>query len=473
MKKRSELLFSLILVPIDYLMMIAGFVMAYFVRVGEDRPLAFPIGGRAYLGLMLTILPIWILIFALMGLYSMESNRGRLREIVRIGAASLAGTMVIIMLDFFNYDPVFPSKSIPVIGFAFAFLFIVLARLIIGTIQKILFRFGVGVHTVLLLGQTKLTDQLKVADSRYSGLLFLNNLENFSMPTSTKELEQLRKRHGIDEIVQVMSGRVALSHDEIIDWCHQHHVGYSYIPSVTDTFHSNVRTGLFLGVPTIQLQQTPLDGWGRIVKRIVDIITSFFALLILSPIFAIIALLVKITDPSGPIFFSHTRLSRTGKKMKVYKFRSMKWRYSEGPHNGNKSAIELIGEFGDPQLVEEFRRTQKLKNDPRITKLGRFLRSTSLDELPQFYNVLVGDLSLVGPRPIVEAELERYGKRSGAFLSIRPGLTGLWQVSGRNDVSYAERVKLDIYYVENWSLLMDLTIIFKTVVMLLKGRSGY
>src|SRR5690606_32604475 len=107
------LIFSLILVPIDYLMMIAGFVMAYFVRVGEDRPLAFPIGGRAYLGLILTILPIWILIFALMGLYSMESNRGRLREIVRIGAASLAGTMALIILDFFNNDPVFPSKSIP------------------------------------------------------------------------------------------------------------------------------------------------------------------------------------------------------------------------------------------------------------------------------------------------------------------------------------------------------------------------
>lgn len=291
------------------------------------------------------------------------------------------------------------------------------------------------------------------------------------MPHQIGELEKFKAK-GLDAVIQVFGEKSNIDQTQVINWCNQNHISYRYVPALADTYRSNIQTGLFLAQPVITLKQTPLDGWGRIIKRFVDIFTSLFALIILSPFFVIIALVIKLMDP-GPVFFSHTRLSRTGKKMKIYKFRSMRWRYCDGGPNGDKTALELIEEFGKPALVAEFKRDQKLKDDPRVSPIGRFLRRTSLDELPQFFNVIKGDLSLVGPRPIVEGELGRYGEQSGTFLAIRPGLTGLWQVSGRNDISYNERVKLDIYYIENWSLFLDLSIALKTVVVLLRGGSGY
>jgi len=151
----------------------------------------------------------------------------------------------------------------------------------------------------------------------------------------------------------------------------------------------------------------------------------------------------------------------------------MKQDYCTGGKFGNKSDLEILKTFNDPKLIEEFKRDQKVKNDPRISVIGKFLRSTSLDELPQLLNILKGELSLVGPRPIVEKELPRYGEVQDLFLRIKPGLTGLWQVSGRNDIDYDERVKLDIYYIENWSLWLDVKIFFKTIWVLLKGSDGY
>jgi len=472
MKKRSELIFSLIQVPLDYAMMVLGFVVAYFVRIGESKPLAFPIGGRAYLDLMLIVLPIWVLIFAMVGLYNLDSNRGRLREAARVGAACMAGTMVLIMLDFFNIDPVFPSKSIPIFGLVFAFIFVLIARLIVLGIQNFLHAYGIGVQRVLIVGHSEVGLKLLSTHSKYSGVRFVNSAKGFEMPKTLDQLVNLKEKLPFDSVIQVVDTKLSMGQDEIIQWCHQNHVGYSYVPGVSGVFRSNIKTGLFFGVPTIQLPQTPLDGWGRIFKRIVDFFASLFALVILSPLFLLIAIVIKIVDP-GPVFFSHERLSRTGKKMKVYKFRSMRWKYCDGGPNGGKSALELIEEFGKKELVEEFKRDQKLKEDPRVSSVGKFLRRSSLDEIPQFLNVLKGDLSLVGPRPIVEKELSRYGKRAGAFLAIRPGLTGLWQVSGRNDVSYEDRVKLDIFYVENWSLGLDISIILKTIVVLMRGGSGY
>lgn len=129
--------------------------------------------------------------------------------------------------------------------------------------------------------------------------------------------------------------------------------------------------------------------------------------------------------------------------------------------------------MGRPELIEEFKKAQKLDNDPRVSKFGQFMRKTSLDELPQFFNVLQGDMSLVGPRPIIPAELEHYGDRSASFLALKPGITGLWQISGRSDISYEDRVKIDIYYVEHWSLLLDIRILVKTALTILSRRGAY
>jgi lipopolysaccharide/colanic/teichoic acid biosynthesis glycosyltransferase len=201
-------------------------------------------------------------------------------------------------------------------------------------------------------------------------------------------------------------------------------------------------------------------------------VASAGGLIVLSPVFLTIAILIKLTDP-GPVFYRHKRLSRIGKPIYVYKFRSMQQRFSTDMRFKGKSELEIFAELGRPDLIEEWERDQKVKLDPRVSKIGAFLRRTSLDELPQLINILRGDISLVGPRPIVEQELERYGTGRSALLSLKPGLTGLWQVSGRNDISYDERVKMDLYYIEHWSLWLDIKIIVRTIRIVFARQGAY
>ena len=192
------------------------------------------------------------------------------------------------------------------------------------------------------------------------------------------------------------------------------------------------------------------------VKRFADIICSAIAIILLSPFFIIISIAIKATS-KGPVIFVHNRVGKNGKKIGIYKFRSMVM-----------NAEELIEKF-TPEQKEEFKKNFKLKNDPRITKIGKFLRKTSLDELPQLFNILKGDLSIVGPRPIIEVETKIYGKYKDMLLSVKPGLTGFWAANGRSDTSYKRRRAMEIYYVKKRSLLFDIKIIFKTVISVFKG----
>lgn len=187
----------------------------------------------------------------------------------------------------------------------------------------------------------------------------------------------------------------------------------------------------------------------KVIKRLFDIIVSFLGLLILSPLFLLLTILIK-CDSKGPVFFIQKREGRNGKKFGIFKFRTMRI-----------NAEELIASF-TPEQLKEWKENFKLKNDPRITRVGKFLRNTSLDELPQLINIFIGNMSLVGPRPIVEEELEWYGEKKNVLLSVRPGLTGWWATNGRSEVSYPERCDYELYYVYNCSLLLDIKILFKT-----------
>jgi undecaprenyl-phosphate galactose phosphotransferase len=197
-------------------------------------------------------------------------------------------------------------------------------------------------------------------------------------------------------------------------------------------------------------------------KRCFDVLASIALLLMLSPVFGVIALMVM--RDGGPCVFGHTRVGRGGAKFKCLKFRTM-------VTNADAVLKDLLAR--DPLARAEWERDFKLKNDIRVTKIGRFLRHTSLDELPQLWNVLRGEMSLVGPRPIIEAELERYGSDVRYYLAAKPGITGLWQVSGRNDIDYATRVALDVSYVNAWRFSTDLLILMKTVAVVVKGRGAY
>ena len=197
----------------------------------------------------------------------------------------------------------------------------------------------------------------------------------------------------------------------------------------------------------------------KIVKRTTDVALSSIALVGLLPIFAVIALAIKL-ESKGPVFFKHTRIGKDGKIIKIYKFRSMV-----------ENAEDLIDKF-TPEQMKEYRENYKLSNDPRVTKVGKFLRRTSLDELPQLINILKGDLSIIGPRPVVTDELKKYGTNIKKFLSVTPGLTGYWAANGRSCISYEQRMQMELFYIDNLSFKLDVKVFFKTIGAVLNRRGA-
>lgn len=197
----------------------------------------------------------------------------------------------------------------------------------------------------------------------------------------------------------------------------------------------------------------------KFVKRTTDVVLSSVAMVALLPVFAVIAIAIKI-ESKGPVFFKHTRIGKDGKIIKIYKFRSMV-----------DNAEDLIKNF-TPEQMKEYKENYKLSNDPRITKVGKFLRKTSLDELPQLINIMKGDLSIIGPRPVVAEELKKYGPNIEKFLSATPGLTGYWAANGRSCTSYEQRMQMELFYIDNVSLKMDLKVFFKTIGAVLNRRGA-
>ena len=200
-------------------------------------------------------------------------------------------------------------------------------------------------------------------------------------------------------------------------------------------------------------------GFYKICKRVFDFILALIGIVTLSPIFLILIILVKL-DSKGPAFFSHKRLGQNGNTIKVYKFRTMV-----------SNAKEVFDNFTYEQK-EEFRINFKLENDPRITKIGRILRKTSLDELPQLLNIIIGNMSIVGPRPIINEEIVKYGTNAKKLFSVKPGLTGYWQANGRSETTYEERVEMDMFYIDNMSMGLDIKIILKTFLTVLEGKGA-
>ncbi len=215
-----------------------------------------------------------------------------------------------------------------------------------------------------------------------------------------------------------------------------------------------------VGLPRPSEVSTGIIAWP---KRLFDLSVALAALIFLAPLFLAISLMIKLSD-GGPIFYRHTRCGLGGKPFACLKFRTMRT-------NADKYLQQMLNQ--SPTLAEEWAHHQKLKQDPRITRFGQLLRKTSLDELPQIFNILMGDMSIIGPRPVTFEELPRYGRNLLYYSAARPGITGLWQVSGRNDTSYEERVAFDADYVKNWSMKMDLVILLRTIPVILLAKGAY
>jgi Undecaprenyl-phosphate galactose phosphotransferase WbaP len=242
--------------------------------------------------------------------------------------------------------------------------------------------------------------------------------------------------------------------------------GFPYVvvmPNLGGITNSAVIARDFAGNFGVEIRYNLLFPWARRTKRVLDLLLTVVGGLLISPLAIMTAILIKL-DSQGPLFYGHRRLGAGGEHFRCWKFRTM-----------YINAEQLLDEFlqGQPDLRAEWERNFKLRDDPRVTRVGRFLRHTSLDELPQLWNVLKGEMSLIGPRPIVEAEIPKYGTVYDMYRRIRPGISGLWQVSGRSDTNYAERVKLDAYYVHNWSVWLDIVISVRTVWMVVLRQGAY
>lgn len=483
MHKRSELLFSLFKLPIDFLAIISAYALGFIIRVKiTQKPVPYPINGHLYLKVFLLIIPVWILIFAISGLYRLSSLRGRLGEVGRIFVAISGGAMFVILVDFFSKKPLFPAKAVAIYGYGISFVLVVIGRQIMRMLQRSLFRYGVGLHRVVLIGSGEIAARLAQEIQATKGYLLVGALDTAKnaskrLPgvqifSSFEVMLKMVQRSDIDEIIQADSALEPEEVMEVVAYANNHHLIFKFVPNQFGIMATHSSIGDMAGLPVVELHHTPLGGWGRILKRGFDVTGAIVGLVIISPLFLVVGLLIKLTDP-GTVFYRHRRLSRSGKKIDIYKFRTMRQKFSTGAGFSGKTDSEIFAELGRPELAAEFAKEQKLKDDPRVSPVGRVLRRTSIDELPQLINVLKGELSLVGPRPIVQDELERYGDSQALFLALKPGLTGLWQISGRNDISYDERVKLDLYYVENWSLWLDVKILLKTIVVVLKKAGAY
>lgn len=269
------------------------------------------------------------------------------------------------------------------------------------------------------------------------------------------------ERYGADTAIVAMPGVDRERLSAIVGDSVRSYRDYILIPDFFGMTSSWMSVRDFEGVLGLYTTQRLVQPLNRAVKRAVELIITILGSVLVLPLIGIIVLLVKLDSP-GPAFYGHHRLGKDGKPFTAWKFRSM-------VRNSREALENLLAT--DPEAKAEWEASFKLKDDPRITRMGRFLRKTSLDELPQIWNVIRGDMSLIGPRPIIEEEVPKYGHHYKLFSSVKPGLSGLWQVSGRSNTDYDERVALDVYYIQSWSLWLDLYILFKTVGVVL-GRDG-
>ncbi len=473
MKSNASLAYNFFLVLGDFLGLLASFIAAFAIRAASPVAVANPMHVGSYALIFASLLPFWLLIFALLGLYNANIYERRFAEAGRLFLGSFLGLLFIIFWNFISVEPLFPAKLVPIYGFVLGFVLLVIIRNFARFVRTKMFAYGRGLNRVAIIGNTAMTKELldSLEDSKISGyqvigvIGYRKKLDD-SVPAFAN-FEQFLESNPEDlhGIIQTELYANETRNAEILNYSQENHVSYRFVPGNSELFVGNIDVDLFRNsVPVIHVHHTALFGWGRILKRITDAVLGTILLIIASPVIAVVALIMVVFDHGDP-FYSQIRLTRFGTKMRIYKFRTYLHAYHRmTPEQG-------FEKMGRPELAKEYRANGDfLEDDPRVSKVGRFLRATSLDELPQLLNVIKGDMSLVGPRPLEPFELANYGKKS-LMLSVKTGLTGLAVVSGRRNIPFEERRKLDLYYVQNWSFGLDMIILLKTVRAVL-SRSG-
>ena len=469
--KRSDLTFSFLLIPIDYLMVILAGISAYYLRFADFatdiRPIMFALPFNNYLSIILMVALLWVVVFAFTGMYSINSSKRLAHELHKVFISCSMGLVLIVILIFFQRE-LFSSRFIVLVAWLLAIFYVSLGRMFIRWLQRRLYRSGYGVKKVIIIGGFKTADNLihEFESKKNSGYKVVKRVRDLNADTWEK-LYLFIQENEVDEIIQADSNLNKVEVLKLYDLASENHITFKYAADLLGIKVLKTEVTEIAGVPVAEVKRTTLDGWGKISKRIFDLVISSILIILLSPIFILTAIFIKL-DSKGPIFFSRKddgvhlfRVGEGGKPFNYFKFRSMIPRSDSMRYN--ELAQKNIRNDG-PMV--------KIKDDPRVTKVGRFIRRWSIDELPELFLVFTGKMSLVGPRPHLPEEVAKYENHHKKSLTIKPGITGLAQISGRSDLLFEEEVKLDVYYIENWNLLLDLSILLKTPWAVIRSRDA-
>lgn len=468
---RFELLFSAIRVPVDFVLIILAGFLSYQIRISsfavEARPILYDLSNSWYNGFVLVFAIITIVILAFSGMYITKRTRTIVIEFYRILSSVSTTTLIIILYYFFYSRDIFSSRFLIISIWTLSITLLLLGRVGLHLIQDyITSKYKWGIHrVVIILGRDIAGKLLLDALNTKSGL-------GYQIVETQNDLDIKRLRHLIitKQIDEVILADTNLEQEKLIKinyLCEEYKIDFQYIPNIFDMY-TQIEIKNLSGVLLFRVKRTTLEGWGSIYKRIFDIIVSSLAIIILSPIYILTIIAIKLDSP-GPILYKNKRVGVAKKIFNVYKFRSM---YQDMcTDETNTASIEL-----EQKLLSEKNTKSgplyKIKDDPRVTRLGKFIRKTSIDELPQFFNVLQGTMSLVGPRPHQPREVDKYKQHHKKVLTIKPGITGMAQVNGRSDLSFEEEVLYDTFYIENWSIWLDIIILLKTPWAIIAPRKA-
>lgn len=469
-------LFTVSLLTCDTVMIALAFLLAYQVRFALKLPFFYQEWLPSisyYQQLMYFILPFWLMIFYISGLYDRKKLLGGTQEYASVFNATTAGLFSVIAIGFLS-SAVVIARGWLVLAWLFVFVLVSLGRFILRRVVYALRHRGFFLTPALIVGANEegisLARQLQLW--RTSGLHILGFVDE-KLPAGTQvasgmqilgsvdQLETLVPAYQIEEVI--LAASAISSRDKLLDVFKRYGVSTDVNVRMSSGLYEIITTGLsvkeFAYVPLVGINKVRLTGVDRALKFLLDYGLTLPGLVVVSPLLLLIALLIRLDSP-GPIIHRRRVMGVNGKQFDAFKFRSM---YIHGE--------EILQKY--PELKRQLEREHKLKDDPRVTRMGRFLRKTSLDELPQLFNVLRREMSLVGPRMISPAEIEMYDHWDINLLTVRPGITGLWQISGRSDVSYDQRVRLDMHYIRNWSIWLDLQLLLQTIPAVVKRRGAY
>lgn len=449
-----------------------GLWLAYRIRF-QYLPYPNPVDKAYYFSLIEIAVPVLIVLFWMYQLYSPKVLFGGLEEYGRVFNSITVGAIFLILADFFFNRETEISRGWLLLAWLFMCVGVGGFRFLMRRWIKFLHRKGHLLTPAVIVnadGEGKaLLEQLK---SNANSGLFITGFIDDSLPRgqmihngisiigSINDLENIVQKNNIEEVI-VATG--SLSREQVlkiyqsISW--QSPVKLRFSSGLFELISTGLHIKEMANVPLIEVNRIRITGLNAIIKSLVDFTAAFLGLVLLSPLFLIIAILIRLDSP-GPVFYRHLVHGLNGEKFFAIKFRTMLM-----------NAREILE--SDPELNKQFKENFKLKNDPRITQIGLFLRRWSIDELPQLINVLAGQMSLVGPRFISPSEVEKYGKWQMNLFTVKPGLTGLWQVNGRSDISYEERIRFDMYYVRNWSFWLDVYLLFATIPAVISKKGAY